>query len=381
MTQFLALLVTPTTSNSSCEFRRGLAPHGARAGGQKMKSRIGSVALALGLLALWTSVAQAVTTCKTKVNAKNGTIDVSAGGVSGTLTWGDRPGGPYPNSFFNGATCIVGTSATKCELGAPGSPEALIPPDLCTFYLKDSGTECAAYVRNCTPGARPTTQAKADALKELVNAISFHHSIPTIEFSGVNVQIDSGSGSTDGPVNGSGNLIIGYDELIGVGDDRTGSHNLIVGAKNNYSSYGGIVAGNYNSVTGSFASVLGGFVNVASGDDAVVSGGYYNTASGQYAAVSGGNNNEAQALWSSVSGGDANIASGQSASVCGGVLGTASGAGASVSGGRYNIASGYQASVSGGFVNEASGQMSSVSGTDYRNAVADYSWVTGSLTQ
>src|SRR2546427_4427760 len=35
---------------------------------------------------------------------------------------------------------------------------------------------------------------------------------PTVRFSGVNVQIVSGSGSTSGAVNGEGNLIIGYAE-------------------------------------------------------------------------------------------------------------------------------------------------------------------------
>ena len=34
----------------------------------------------------------------------------------------------------------------------------------------------------------------------------------TLRFTGINVQIVSGSGTTDGPVNGKGNLIIGYNE-------------------------------------------------------------------------------------------------------------------------------------------------------------------------
>src|SRR5262249_2710799 len=96
-------------------------------------------------------------------------------------------------------------------LGAPGSVQAITPPDVCTLYLKDGGGQCSAYIKGCTPGPRFTDQAKADALQELVGAVSFHHSVPTLEFSGVNVQIDSGSGATDGPVNGSGNLIIGYN--------------------------------------------------------------------------------------------------------------------------------------------------------------------------
>ena len=43
--------------------------------------------------------------------------------------------------------------------------------------------------------------------------------------------------------NGLGNLVIGYNELRGAGDDRSGSHNLVIGSRNNYSSHGGLVGG------------------------------------------------------------------------------------------------------------------------------------------
>jgi len=59
-----------------------------------------------------------------------------------------------------------------------------------------------------------------------------------IVFSGVNVQIVDGSGDTYGDVNGLGNLIVGYNELRGTSDNRTGSHNVVIGAEHNYSSYG-----------------------------------------------------------------------------------------------------------------------------------------------
>ncbi len=67
----------------------------------------------------------------------------------------------------------------------------------------------------------------------------------TIRFTGVNVQVVNGLKSTNGfpfdpdsvdpldtVVNGVGNLIVGYNELgnpLGFGDDRTGSHNIVVG--------------------------------------------------------------------------------------------------------------------------------------------------------
>ena len=80
-----------------------------------------------------------------------------------------------------------------------------------------------------------------------------------IYITGANLHVRSGSGITDGPVNGLGNLIIGYNEGRGPGsDNRTGSHNLVVGSKNNYASYGGIVAGLQGGVTAPFSMAIFG---------------------------------------------------------------------------------------------------------------------------
>ena len=147
----------------------------------------------------------------------------------------------------------------------------------------------------------------------------------TLRISGLNVQIVNGSGTTDGPVDGLGNLIVGYNELRGVGDDRTGSHNLIVGARQNVLSYGGLVAGGRNEVSGIFSSVSGGESNTASGAYSSVSGGQGNTASGLSSSVSGGQSNTARGINSSVSGGASNTASGSWSSVSGGFTGSVSG--------------------------------------------------------
>ncbi|MGH7288214.1 MAG: hypothetical protein ACREI8_09390, partial [Myxococcota bacterium] len=60
---------------------------------------------------------------------------------------------------------------------------------------------------------------------------------------GVNVQVVSGSGATEGLVNGLGNLIVGYNEDVAQNTCiprvgcvnppaiRTGSHNLVIGAE------------------------------------------------------------------------------------------------------------------------------------------------------
>jgi TolA-binding protein len=107
--------------------------------------------------------------------------------------------------------------------------------------------------------------------------------------SGKNVHIVDGEGSTES-TSGLGNLTIGYNHSRGqFGTDvRTGSHNLILGDRNNYSSYGGLVAGHFNTVSGDYASVSGGAENTASHDWSSVSGGTGNTASGPWSSVSGG---------------------------------------------------------------------------------------------
>jgi hypothetical protein len=73
--------------------------------------------------------------------------------------------------------------------------------------------------------------------------------------------------------NGRGNLIVGYNEERGGGQDiRTGSHKVVLGRQNSFSSFEGLVVGTFNEISGVFASVYGGLSNTASGDTASVSG-------------------------------------------------------------------------------------------------------------
>ena len=83
-------------------------------------------------------------------------------------------------------------------------------------------------------------------------------------FTGCNVHVRDGSGDTDGETNGLGNLIVGYNEAYVLGARRTGSHNFVIGPEHSYSSYGGMVAGFYNTVAAPHASVTGGAFNTAS---------------------------------------------------------------------------------------------------------------------
>jgi hypothetical protein len=148
---------------------------------------------------------------------------------------------------------------------------------------------------------------------------------PHIIIEGANGHIQSGTGGTgDGghPI-GLGNLIIGYNEVVpGTNPDllRTGSHNLVIGAQHTYTSHGGLVAGQQNTISGPYASVSGGRLSTAQGEGASVNGGY---------------GNSAEVMFSTISGGAGNIATGPYASISGGTDNSVRGEGASISGGKY----------------------------------------------
>jgi len=138
----------------------------------------------------------------------------------------------------------------------------------------------------------------------------------TVQFSGVNVQVISGAGKTSAAVNGLGNVVIGYDENPKA-HAQTGSHNLILGEEQSFTSYGGIAAGFGNAIGGPFASVTGGGENSATGKEASISGGWRDVASAENASVSGGRENVANNLYSWVGGGKLNTASAAVSSIFG----------------------------------------------------------------
>jgi hypothetical protein len=198
---------------------------------------------------------------------------------------------------------------------------------------------------------------------------------PTLQFSGVNLQVVNGEGKT-ASVNGEGNLVIGYDENPGVGrgkqGSQTGSHDLILGDEQEFTSYGGLLAGAVNSITAPFASVSGGFVNTSSGQWASVSGGQTNVASSMGASVSGGNENSAAAFDTSITGGRHNEVGAEYGSVHGGFENAASGVNASILGGESNTASGYKSTIGGGYKNLARGAWSSIFGGKGLTAANEY---------
>jgi hypothetical protein len=238
----------------------------------------------------------------------------------------------------NGETAL--TLATESEVTALQTRVSALETDNTTLKSEVSTLE----------SDNSTFKSDVSALQTTLSKVSYSDSglngKPTLTITGANLQIVSGSGSTNGPVNGEGNLIIGYDENP-TGQSQTGSHDLILGSDQSFTSYGGLIAGQSNRLSGPFADVFG-IGNEASGIDSSVTGGLGNKASGNFTSVSGGFDNKASGGFSSVSGGESNTASLGFSSVSGGQLNTASGADSSVSGGRNNTASGFFSSILGG---------------------------------
>jgi hypothetical protein len=209
-----------------------------------------------------------------------------------------------------------------------------------------------------------------------VTSVTGAGGLPEVVITGANLRLVNGLRAT-ATTNGLGNLLVGYNEPRDGENVRTGSHNVAVGQGHNFSSFGGLVVGRQNEITGAFAAVSGGFDNTASGESAAVCGGIFNRAKGKSAAVSGGFDNTANGSAASICGGDGNTASGNAAVVCGGHGNTASGHTAAISGGEANTASGILSSISGGAEHRASGELSSVNGGRRNTASGFCSAVSG----
>ena len=227
-------------------------------------------------------------------------------------------------------------------------------PETAGQTVTSGGSEGKCEAKHTTVELPPT--AELATLQSILPDIKYVASgvagKPTIQFDAVNVQVISGSGSTNGAINGEGNLVIGYDKNEGKGE-QTGSHNLIVGEDQTFTSFGDIVAGFSNKASGYYSSVTGGWGNTVSGYDNSITGGFDNTASGTEG-------------YNSITGGWGNTVSGKEGanSVSGGFDNTASGgpfAANSVSGGQKNSAS-HTSWVGGGYKNTASGERASIFG-------------------
>jgi hypothetical protein len=106
-----------------------------------------------------------------------------------------------------GAADAFAASVSMCVPTTPGQP-------LVSGACSGSGTTVAL----------PASSADQQTLISILPYVRFVASgvggLPTVQFTGANVQIVNGAGST-AKTNGAGNLVLGYDEGAG---EQTGSH-------------------------------------------------------------------------------------------------------------------------------------------------------------
>jgi hypothetical protein len=188
--------------------------------------------------------------------------------------------------FRHSAALVVGLIVAFVAL-RPARPESASPT---VAQLAADLTALQARVTTL----ESTVSAQADQITSLQSAVANLQTVQLdlqgkLQFvsvsgtemfiTGANLSIRNGVGTTAGAPNGLGNLIVGYNEnsLPPFTQPRSGSHNLIVGTANGYSSFGGIVAGQGNRISAAYATVTGGTGNTASGTWASVSGGDHNT--------------------------------------------------------------------------------------------------------
>ena len=114
-----------------------------------------------------------------------------------------------------------------------------------------------------------------------VTSVTGAGGLPEVRITGANLRLVNGLRAT-ATANGLGNLLVGYNEPRQGKNVETGSHNVVVGQGHNFSSFGGLVVGRQNEISGAFAAVSGGFDNTASGASAAVSGGRNHTVRGDF---------------------------------------------------------------------------------------------------
>lgn len=189
---------------------------------------------------------------------------------------------------------------------------------------------------------------------------------PNIVFHGANIHIVNGMGST-AIINGTGNLIIGYDEDPGLAPtftfpgqvpipfggtngadgtpvvlqtgDRGGSHNLVIGRWHKFTrtAFGGFLGGEFNKIQNEADSITGGLLNISylqgkwativggamnstgAGELSTILGGEFNgTGGATFCTVVGGYSNAAQNYYAVTLGGQDNVCGGQYSVILGG---------------------------------------------------------------
>ena len=168
-----------------------------------------------------------------------------------------------------------------------------------------------------------------------------------VTFTGTNVLIQNGSEETT-MANEKGNLIIGYNATSSGGLERTGSHNLIIGDGHSFTSTGGLITGDGNTLSGANSAIIAGSGHTVSGATASAISGANNTVLQTGAVAAGGQFNTLSGAWSAAIAGTLHDISGHYSAVLGGHTGTISGERGALVGGYLGQVTANQATVLGG---------------------------------
>ena len=145
---------------------------------------------------------------------------------------------------------VLATSAAFAAAGATAAEAAVVVqcvPSATGAAVVSGGPAPGTCPANSTKVSLPAAAADQATLNAMLPYVSYTAAgvggKPTIKITGANVQLVSGSGRDGGAVNAMGNLVIGYDETPST---QTGSHNLVLGTHQAFTSYGAIVGGSHN---------------------------------------------------------------------------------------------------------------------------------------
>ncbi len=155
------------------------------------------------------------------------------------------------------------------------------------------------------------------ATENTLGPLSYDTRAKTIVFTGVNVQIRNGTGSTGGANDGTGNLIVGWNEADD-NDNRFGSHNVIIGSHHAWEGQSSLAVGFDHALLGDGVATIGGEANTAVGEGSVVLAGQDNRAIGAASVAIGGAENTLSEELSVTVGGVSNLADAPFAIVVGG---------------------------------------------------------------
>lgn len=162
-----------------------------------------------------------------------------------------------------------------------------------------------------------TVDERVASNERVLGPVDYDPRTKTVRFTGVNVQIRNGTGSTDGAGDGTGNLVVGWNEADD-NDMRDGSHNVIVGSHHAWTGHSSIATGMDHALLGEGGAAIGGVANTAAAAGTALIGGQDNHSTAPGGVALGGAENHLTAELSTTLGGYANTADGAFSVIVGG---------------------------------------------------------------